>query len=830
MSDLFTNEFKNMTGYAPFRWQRALYEDWFQIGKIPKSCHIPTGLGKTSVIAIWLIALANNHKVPRRLVYVVNRRTVVDQTTDEVQKYATRLPKNLPSLAISTLRGQFADNRQWSADPSVPAVICGTVDMIGSRLLFSGYGLGFKSRPLHAGFLGQDVLLVHDEAHLEPAFQKLIEEISNEQNRAKDLFPIQVMELTATSRSGQSETFELTHEDFLDPIVEKRVKASKNLKLHSVEKAKVTDTIAELARQYEATPSSVIIFLRSVNDVKKVMKKLPAARTTQLTGTMRGYERDKLIQNPIFQRFLPHAPKGENTVYLVCTSAGEVGVNISADHLVSDLSTFESMTQRFGRVNRFGDNPNSEIHVVYSNEIMEVKEEEGIEARLKLTLELLTQLNGSASPYQLNQLDPKKRLLAFAPQPEIFPVTDVLLDRWVLTTITEEMPGRPDVEPFLHGKQEDSIPETTVVWRQEVEELPILLGADYSVKEVEKIALEILEEYSLKPQELLKDITTRVFDWIKKIAVRSNNTPVWVVSQQGQIRVTTLEEISQDEKENFYYKTLILPPSIGGLSSEGLLDEDVTQTVIDVADEIHPSVQGIQERKRVWDKDEIPEGMKVIFEFRQRIAEGDEETQPRIWYWCEQPYQVFVPNAKSRRIYSLCEHLNDSKIIAEGIVNRLGLPKDLAQAIVIAAQFHDLGKARKLWQRGIGNSEYPEGQAWAKSNRRIAIQENHHYRHEFGSLLDIRLKEEFIKLSDEMKDLVLHLIAAHHGRARPHFPEEEAYDPEAREDLTDFIVNIPKRFAKLQSKYGRWGLAYLESIVRATDIKASRLAEEEPKS
>ena len=135
----------------------------------PKSCNVPTGLGKTSVVAIWLIALARyRNKMPRRLVYIVNRRTVVDQTTDEVIK----LRRNLPSLKawfndlkISTLRRQFADNREWSADPSRPAVICGTVDMIGSRLLFSGYGIGFKTRPLHAGFLGQDVLLVHDESH-----------------------------------------------------------------------------------------------------------------------------------------------------------------------------------------------------------------------------------------------------------------------------------------------------------------------------------------------------------------------------------------------------------------------------------------------------------------------------------------------------------------------------------------------------------------------------------------------------------------------------------------------------------------------------------------
>lgn len=182
----FDAAFAALTGNPPFPWQQELYR-WFAKGHIPPSCNLPTGLGKTSVIAIWLLALVNEPpKVPRRLVYVVNRRTVVDQSTEEAKKLRDqllgefgpspevlwRLRKALEELcttspngplAISTLRGQFADNREWSADPSRPAVIVGTVDMIGSRLLFNGYGLGFKSKPLHAGFLGQDVLLVHDE-------------------------------------------------------------------------------------------------------------------------------------------------------------------------------------------------------------------------------------------------------------------------------------------------------------------------------------------------------------------------------------------------------------------------------------------------------------------------------------------------------------------------------------------------------------------------------------------------------------------------------------------------------------------------------------------
>jgi CRISPR-associated endonuclease/helicase Cas3 len=101
---------------------------------------------------------------------------VVDQATDEAARMRERI--NDPAivelepirsalmklcgetsgdvLGISTLRGQFEDNAEWRGNPSRPAVIVGTVDMVGSRLLFSGYGVGFKTKPLHAGFLGQD--------------------------------------------------------------------------------------------------------------------------------------------------------------------------------------------------------------------------------------------------------------------------------------------------------------------------------------------------------------------------------------------------------------------------------------------------------------------------------------------------------------------------------------------------------------------------------------------------------------------------------------------------------------------------------------------------
>ena len=141
----------------PFRWQVRLLGR-FVDGDVPAGVDIPTGLGKTSVMALWLMALAAGANLPRRLVYVVDRRAVVDQAT----RFAERLRRNLPSagladelglggrpLPISTLRGGFADNRDWLDDPSLPAIVVGTVDMVGSRLLFAGYGVSRHEAVVH---------------------------------------------------------------------------------------------------------------------------------------------------------------------------------------------------------------------------------------------------------------------------------------------------------------------------------------------------------------------------------------------------------------------------------------------------------------------------------------------------------------------------------------------------------------------------------------------------------------------------------------------------------------------------------------------------------
>ncbi len=842
----FPTTFKALTGNDPFPWQSALYERFCRDGvdNIPKACNLPTGLGKTSVIAIWLIALANKKNVPRRLVYVVNRRTVVDQTTEEVEKYFAKKVPGIAEFAISTLRGQFADNREWSADPSRPAVICGTVDMIGSRLLFSGYGVGFKGKPLHAGFLGQDALLIHDEAHLEPAFQKLIEAIEEEQDRCKEFGKFRVMELTATSR-GDDASFPNEAEkraNEADSTVQQRIGAPKLLELiANADPKKLAEELAKKALTHEASGKAILIFARTVDDVLKIRDLLPKGRVITLTGTMRGLERDRLVEHEIFKRFLPNPLADGETVYLVCTSAGEVGINISAYHLACDLSTYESMAQRFGRVNRFGLYGDTRVQVIHPTSFGKEGKVDEYDVRRQKTLKLLGDLKGDASPKALGDLPSDNRIAAFAPPPTILPVTDILFDAWALTTIKGKLPGRPPVEPYLHGLSEYDPPQTTVAWREEVERL-----TEAVLKRNKLDFDEVLAAYPLKPHEELSGPThgkNKVFEQLEAIAKRDAKIELkkqhsaWLVDADGSVELYTLQKLVERDSSNkpvvaIGGRTVILPPAAGGLTLEGLLkgDEPFSKEIkYDVSDLwFSDKARTIKRRERSEDDEPSDPEMREVLHIDIPTSEANDDAETEPWYWFVRPQSADDDGSKyAKRIITWQHHTDD---VTNGLVRIAAalFPDNeaLRTALKVAAKLHDLGKKRIVWQKSIGN---PIPNNWhAKSGwdpirkRKWKSMELTTYRHEFGSLVDLETDVDFLNLpSEDMKDLVLHLIAAHHGYSRPHFPEPFDPEPPAGVSADDMAMSVPRRFARLQRKYGRWGLAYLESLLRAADWAAS---------
>lgn len=858
----FDDDFARLTGNPAFPWQRALYER-FVAGDFPRACDLPTGLGKTSVIVLWLLALAQNPKLPRRLVYVVNRRTVVDQATTEAERlaqclnepHAAHLRAALAALvavplaagdaplAISTLRGQRADNAEWRRDPSRPAVVIGTVEMVGSRLLFQGYGCGFRSQPLHAGFLGHDALLVHDEAHLEPAFQQLLGAIRDEQNACREPRPLRVMALSATGREHAD--FTLSDADAAHEVVARRIRAKKRLRLHTVDDRKeLPDRIAARAAELEGR---VVVFLSSVEHAEKCAKSLQKLRGKDrvqvLTGTMRGAERDQLVTTPVFARFLPRPPPDlklqDGTVYLVATSAGEVGIDISGDHLVTDLPPFDALAQRLGRVNRYGEG-DAEVDV-YCEKLKEPpKEKESGDAddddepaprrrdeydyaryATRALLGALPELpdeRRDASPAALRALPADERAAASTPAPDLRSVDAILFDRWSFTSVTGKLPGRPPVGEWLHGLAEWEPPRTTVAWRREVRWL--------SQEQLGEDSLdEFLADYPLRARETLSDRTDRVVKHLEAIAARDVDQAlrVWLVRHGEPARVLALAELLEqyDAKRNpvLHDATVVLPPDAGGLN-RGLLDGDVEfATGQEALYDLGPA----PDERAVHEFDEsvdAPEGMRLV----RSIRREDDEGNTLYWHLYATARRADDEGSRSsRRRQPLDEHLRRTEHWARLLAERLGLPPAQARALSRAGLWHDLGKRRRVWQRSIKNYGEPP---LAKGPMQPA--DLGHYRHELGSLHDALNEAGFSELTEEERELALHVIAAHHGRARPHFPERESYDPEVRDEAVGVLVReVPLRFERLQRRYGRWGLAWLESVLRAADVLASEDEEEQ---
>ncbi|NLE38372.1 MAG: type I-U CRISPR-associated helicase/endonuclease Cas3, partial [Pirellulaceae bacterium] len=430
------------------------------------------------------------------------------------------------------------------------------------------------------------------------------------------------------------------------------------------------------------------------------------------------------------------------------------------------------------------------------------------------------------SPHSFADLPQEERIAAFTPTPEILPTSDILFDSWALTTIREKLPGRPPVEPYLHGIAEWEPPETHVAWREEVGIVGDGLLDRYKPE-------DLLEAYPIKPHELLRDVTSRVFKHLQELAKTRPRTRVWVIDPDNSVRVATLEEIaSKGNEERLAGRTVLLPPAAGGLQS-GTLDGKAL-FADDVADEWYTDKERTRKRRvRTWDDSPVPEDMRLVLTI-DRQPEADEDEEPtageealmgkRLWKWYTEPRSADDDGSETAREQELAPHLEAVAKLAQRIAERLALPETEAGAAVLAARWHDLGKARQRWQYYVCNDDYPT-RILAKSLGTRHWRSLDGYRHEFASLLDVQFgrddsarEKEWADAPKKVRDLALHSIAAHHGCARPHFSAANAFDPEspvARWEAAS--QETPVRFARLQRMYGRWGLAYLESLLRAAD-------------
>ena len=945
----FGSAFEALTGHAPFPWQSRLFER-LRSGDLPSAVDIPTGLGKTAVMAIWLLARAAGAPLPRRLVYVVDRRAVVDQATDFAAALRERLQdKGLDAvrdglrlagrpLPISTLRGQHIDNREWLDDPAAPAIIVGTVDMVGSRLLFEGYGVSRRMRPYHAGLMGCDTLVMLDEAHLSRPFEKLLRTVEFERRTAGEVAQsspgkfagscatarvppaFRVLPLSATLGSASKAPFGIGEKDRDNGIVQQRLGARKSLLVEDLGKDVTIDAVlaerswnlAQQEAEVAGTPVRTLIYCDSrkvaecvKEDLLKREKRAKiGAAVILFVGGRRTHEREAAANELRRHRLLADsAGPIETPVFLVATSAGEVGVDLDADHMVCDLVAWERMVQRLGRVNRRGLGAARILVIDQGPPDKKLAGEDGV-ARHSAVRALLKDLppaegGRQAGPAALavaaGPAEGHARAgKASTPMPLYPALTRPLIDAWAMTSLAEHG-GRPELDPWLRGWVNQD-PQTAVVWRRC---LPIRVEPSgsglRSVPLRDRTVEAFFEAAPPHVAERLETETWRVVEWLRKrarkltskhTADQGDEVDVMTETGAGEHEVSAPDPTApvhpdapvafvldgsgrsegalrwqdvaggltvKELERRFAGRLIVVDARVCGLN-DGLLDARDGNPVStaednwgesDASDEAARDGAGTSGRPVVRVRLLSDEQRSRLLE-EQRTAGSTAERIPAAWResWAA-PYRVSAedatvtwlvvekwrdaaPDEDSRAMHptlqNLEAHQEQAAREAQRIATDLGLCAEDRAMLVAAARHHDDGKRASRWQRAFNAP--PRGGPYAKTPGPLNRHVLDGYRHEFQSMLDAEKNGlDDLDRSDPRFELALHMIAAHHGHARPAIGIDgcDRLPPSA---AARRAFEVGRRFARLQRRWGPWGLAWWESLLRAADQRASRALDE----
>lgn len=497
----FEDYFYALHDRRPFHWQSDLAAQVVEEGW-PESIDLPTASGKTACLDIALYHLAVGENAARRIFFVVDRRVVVNEAFLRMRKVAEKLAaaKEGPlidvadrlrevgqgeqPLRVVELRGGIYRDTRWVRSLLQPTVVTSTVDQVGSRLLFRGYGLSDSVKPIHAALVANDALVILDEAHCSRAFSQTVKAVQvyrNEWRKEHVPAPFTFVEMTATPAVKDARVFRLPELDWDETgPLSKRLYAEKPTELVRVKGAvELAAKAKELAKSSEL--KRIAVMVNRVATAKAVFAELSKHSPVELLiGRMRPIDRDDVVSESLSGlKSGVGRSDAEATRYVVSTQSLEVGADLDFDGLVSECASIDALLQRFGRLDRLGSLGGKARGVVAL--LGTPKEDDPIYGPAILRtwnwLEGLSgngPLNFGVAAKNGTRKTVREELAALGPEegkhlsresasaPVLFPSH---LDAWVQTS------HEPHVEPepalFLHGR-EDGLADVQVVWRRDL--------------------------------------------------------------------------------------------------------------------------------------------------------------------------------------------------------------------------------------------------------------------------------------------------------------------------------------------------------------------------
>ena len=804
----FADFFTSTTGHEPYPYQAKVAER----NELPALLKIPTGAGKTEAAILgWLYRYFHHPEppvrsaTPRRLVYCLPMRTLVEQTAARVKGWLAKLDKADDVDVVILMGGE--PREQWYLHPEKPQIIIGTQDMLLSRALNRGYGSTPFMWPIEFGLLNNDCLWVMDEVQLMANGLPTSTQLAGLRHKLKTFGPAHSIWMSATVKPGwldtidhgapsESEVLELGVGDFEDSELKKRNNAPKIVSEISIESGRnYARKMAELIAEKHERGTLTLAIVNTVERSQEIYEALNSSRlesveakTLLIHSRFRGRDREE--KRDMLSEDIDKASPGR---IVVATQAIEAGVDISARVLITELAPWPSLVQRFGRCNRKGEYEQGDIFWVDTGERSQ-----------------------DTAPYDPVEVEPARILMReldgrSAGPSDIEALGDVMADADHLTVIRKrDVVGLFDTTPDLSGSYLDVSQyvrgmderDVSVFWRELPAEGP---GED----ELGPIHSETVSvpRYSKGFIDYLNDEKRRAWRWDYL---------------DGQWMSVRLRDIHVG-------MTLMLDAAQGGYS---------------------PQIG--------WD----PSNTEAVDVIQAKNGREPEEGQSS------------DPLSTRKRWVTLPDHTRHVVTEVDMILKEMsGLFPDpsIPEIARVAALYHDAGKAHPAFQEMLREGERAPSQdvLMAKSPGNGKMDPSRrHFRHELGSALVVL--EHVKELGERDCDLVAYLAAAHHGKVRlgiRSLPGQRRGFTDSNPDpnyLLGYKVSDPEtlpsvdlgdgmrigetaldlslariglsdsgkrswleRSLGLLEWLGPFGLAYLEAILRAADMRASKKERED---
>ena len=814
-----------------YKWQVAL-----ATGEWPRVLIAPTGSGKTAAVTLGWAAHRLNRpaETPRRLVWCFPMRTLVEQTAEEAKKWFAELASvddgnRLPRAKdVHVLMGG-TDADDWLDAPERPAVLVGTQDMLLSRALMRGYASSRALWPMSFALLHDDTQWVFDEVQLMGAGRATSAQLEAfrqaETARASETWsslarPSRSLWISATLDPRWLATVDHPEPSpasvvKVDPVatadsrLERLARAPKALRRSrwAPQSSKISDVAAYIQRLAEDVLDAHRPGQRTLAIVNRVdwaqalhgaiAKRLgkhgqPTPTLTLVHSRFRPADRQRKIPCGI----------------VVATQAVEAGVDISAAVLFTEVAPWSSMIQRFGRANRYAELADGAdvrwIHLLQAADDGTASEKDA---------------ENLAIPYTVDEL----------------------------RSACERLKGLTDVAPVNLPPPDDLEPPHRVIRRKDLDDLfdtdPDLTGFDVDVSAYVRDAddtdirvfwrdLSVPSEDPPRPRrEELCAVSIRAADrWLKKLR-KSGDVGRLVFRRDPQWRrrdgapATTPAGWSPFPEHPWPGLVLLADLKAGGyLKGTGFTGnpKDIPDPV---AESAGPATASYDSRSAALHE-----------------TEGHDE---------DSLSQIDKPVA-------LIDHLHHVTEETEVLCQALDIDSHTRDTLNRAARWHDLGKTHEVFQntmrRGLGDRDIPNT-LLAKSGGHARHERP--FRHELASALAFLAHEGWSRDAD----LTAYLIVAHHGKVRmnlralprePTPPGERAgvrfargvWDGDELPALAlgggehweggPLLLSVmelgwdettheswTERTRALLARFGAFRLAWLETILRIADWRAS---------